>query len=125
KYVHGSVASFHCANVGESPCSVSATCAFLNTSTWTKFALAPTCFFTLSTMSTLGPHVREVQNLGVAKMTTDGLFVARASAIVISCMEHGGVRVQMGSTPRGFETVGLCEAIARPPTVGEGDLAST
>src|SRR5438128_12094552 len=91
---------------------------------WMKLTLSPTRLCCASTMSTVGPHVRDLQNRGVANVTISGLPALSASAIDSSCIEHTGVRVQIGSTPCAFVVVGLCDARARLLTTGDGTFAS-
>ena len=59
--------------------------------------------------------MREVQYAGVAMTNAVGLPEAIAWRSVIWCMSHGGLRVQIGLTPRGLSTVGVSLGIALSP----------
>src|SRR5207249_5460641 len=95
-----------------------ASVSFLNTSAWmklTRSAKAPdTCWIT----STTGPHTRLWQNRGVPMTNTVGLPFASATSSEIACIEHGGVLVQYGLTPRWLSTVGVGTETAFAPGPG-------
>ena len=78
------------------------------------------CFLTASTTSTTGPHVRLVQNFGVAKTTTNGLCAASEPATEYWRRPlSGGVRVvKSRKLPFVLAIVGVSEAIACDPTAG-------
>src|SRR6476659_2337733 len=89
---------------------------------WMKSTPEPLhCFATDCTTWTTGPQVRDWQNSGVAKVTTNGFFAASAAATVVfrsgtSALGGSAVVIVLGFTP-GF-SVGLTEAMARSPTEG-------
>src|SRR2546423_11957618 len=82
---------------------------------------------TASTTSTTGPHVRLVQNLGVAKVTTNGTRAASAPAIdERSRSRSGGVRVvRLALLPCVVASVGVREAGAFAPRAGVVECAFT
>src|SRR2546426_8817903 len=77
-----------------------------------KLAFPLSSLSTVSSSSTLGPQFREVQYAGVAMTNAVGLPDATAWCSVIWCMSHGGLRVQIGLTPRGLSTVGVSLGMA-------------
>src|SRR3954451_2489246 len=82
-------------------------------------------FETAATTSTTGPHVRDVQNFGVANTTTNGLCAAIESATDQRRRSRsGGVRVvsvAMGASP----SFGVSERGAGDPTAGDAVFAFT
>src|SRR5690348_2048404 len=82
---------------------------------------------TASTTSTTGPHVRLVQNFGVAKTTTNGACARSASATEYRRRPvSGGTRVvSCESFPFELAIVGVFDGYAFAPTSGADECAFT
>jgi hypothetical protein len=92
-----------------------------------RTSLSPTRRATSSTTSTVGPHVRLVQNFGVANVTTNGFFAFRDSATeCLRRVSSGGTRVvSFAKSPPVDSIVGVSDAIAGSPMSGSGSSSET
>src|SRR5713101_5472587 len=78
------------------------------------------CFSTASVTSTTGPHVRLVQNFGVAKTSTNGACALSESATEYRRRGRSGglAVVKAARSPWVLASVGVRDGIARSPTAG-------
>ena len=68
--------------------------------------------------SSTGPQYRDWQSAGVASITATGFPAPITVSSETSCSGHGGLRVQIGSTPSGFAAVGEAARGAGVPGTG-------
>ncbi|MER3631603.1 MAG: hypothetical protein C4325_05055 [Blastocatellia bacterium] len=67
----------------------------------------------LISTSRTGPHTRDWHSAGVAKRTAAGFPAASAASRLTPWNGQGGVRVQIGSTPRWSAVTAISRAQAR------------
>src|SRR5437868_13550401 len=86
-----------------------------------------TFFCTASTTSTVGPHVRDEQYFGVAKVTRIGTCAFSESATEYCRSERSGgsAVVSFARSPCSLAIVGVREAIAASPTSGTDECFAT
>src|SRR5262245_10147123 len=72
----------------------------------------------VSRSSSTGPQYRDWHSAGVASITATGLPAPITVSSDTSCNGHGGLRVQIGSTPSGFAAVGDAARGAAVPGTG-------
>ena len=79
----------------------------------------------VSRSSSVGPQYRDWHRAGVANIAATGFPAPMTSDSDTSCSGHGGLRVQIGSTPSGFATVGDAARGAGVPATGACGWACT
>src|SRR5258705_6666006 len=79
----------------------------------------------VSRSSSTGPQYRDWHSAGVASSTATGLPAPIVVSSDTSCNGHGGLRVQIGSTPIGSASVGDAARGAGWPGTGALDVGCT